>query len=38
MKFGVYLPNFIGARNGLGKKPASVKKALSEYEQAGATW
>ncbi len=28
----------IGSRPGLGKKPAAVKKSLSQLEQAGATW
>ena len=28
----------IGTRPGLGKKPAAVARALSELEQAGATW
>jgi alkanesulfonate monooxygenase SsuD/methylene tetrahydromethanopterin reductase-like flavin-dependent oxidoreductase (luciferase family) len=28
----------IGTRSGLGKKPAAVARALSELEQAGATW
>lgn len=37
-KQGAYDAVIIGARNGLGKKPSAMKKALIEYEHAGATW